>query len=151
MCFVWTWEQTAIISLYNINWLVFIPQTMWVYCAVRTGSSYNSGSSNCLKPNTTPKRCMGEWRIPPPFNLGITCKTLDSFKFRPTYLPRKKKLLAVDSLKWWMGCRRRCGGGSHESAENEPPAVLSALTPWSRRDLVHVQETSLGIQRSRSL
>ena len=23
MCFVWIWEQTAIISLYNINWLVF--------------------------------------------------------------------------------------------------------------------------------
>ena len=22
MCFVWIWEQTAIISLYNINWLV---------------------------------------------------------------------------------------------------------------------------------
>jgi len=21
MCFVWIWEQTAIISLYNINWL----------------------------------------------------------------------------------------------------------------------------------
>jgi hypothetical protein len=20
MCFVWIWEQTAIISLYNINW-----------------------------------------------------------------------------------------------------------------------------------
>ena len=24
MCFVWIWENTAIISLYNINWLVFI-------------------------------------------------------------------------------------------------------------------------------
>ena len=27
MCFVWIWEQTAIISLYSINWLVFIAQT----------------------------------------------------------------------------------------------------------------------------
>ena len=27
MCFVWIWEQTAIISLYSINWLVFIPET----------------------------------------------------------------------------------------------------------------------------
>jgi hypothetical protein len=26
MCFVWTWEQTAIIYLYNINWLVFITE-----------------------------------------------------------------------------------------------------------------------------
>ena len=37
MCFVWISEQTAIISLYNINWPVFIPQTQCVYCAVRTG------------------------------------------------------------------------------------------------------------------
>ena len=29
-----------IISLYNINWLVFITETECVYCAVRTGSLY---------------------------------------------------------------------------------------------------------------
>jgi hypothetical protein len=38
MCFVWIWEQTAIISLYSINWLVFITETESVYCEVRTGS-----------------------------------------------------------------------------------------------------------------
>jgi len=27
MCFVWIWEQTAIISLYSINWLGFITET----------------------------------------------------------------------------------------------------------------------------
>jgi len=27
MCFVWIWEQTAIISLYNINWMGFITET----------------------------------------------------------------------------------------------------------------------------
>ena len=37
MCFVWIWEQTAIISLYNINWLVYITETECVYWAVRTG------------------------------------------------------------------------------------------------------------------
>ena len=36
MCFVWIWEQTAIISLYNIDWLVFITETGCVYCAVRS-------------------------------------------------------------------------------------------------------------------
>ena len=35
MCFVWIWEQTAIISLYGINWLVCITETECVYCAVR--------------------------------------------------------------------------------------------------------------------
>jgi len=36
MCFVWIWEQTAIISLYNNEWLVFITETECVYCAVRS-------------------------------------------------------------------------------------------------------------------
>jgi len=40
MCFVWISEQTAIISLYSINWLVFITETDSVYCAVRTESLY---------------------------------------------------------------------------------------------------------------
>jgi len=35
--FVLISEQTAIISLYNINWLVCITETECVYCAVRTG------------------------------------------------------------------------------------------------------------------
>ena len=38
--YVWIWEQTAIISLYSINWLVCITETECVYCAVRTGSLY---------------------------------------------------------------------------------------------------------------
>jgi len=38
MCFVWNWEETAIISLYSINWRVFITQTECVYSAVRTES-----------------------------------------------------------------------------------------------------------------
>jgi len=38
--FVWISEQTAIISLYSINWLVCITETECVYCAVRTGSIY---------------------------------------------------------------------------------------------------------------
>ena len=37
MCFVWISEQTAIISLYSINWLVCVTETECVYCAVRTG------------------------------------------------------------------------------------------------------------------
>ena len=36
MCFVWIWEQTAIISLYSINWLVYKTKMECVYCAVRT-------------------------------------------------------------------------------------------------------------------
>jgi hypothetical protein len=40
MCSVWLWEQTAAISLYSINWLLFITETECVYCAVRTEYLY---------------------------------------------------------------------------------------------------------------
>jgi hypothetical protein len=42
MCFVWISEQTAIVFLYNINWLVFITEMKCVYCAVRAESSYTT-------------------------------------------------------------------------------------------------------------
>ena len=32
LCFVWIWEQRAIISLYNINWLFYNPD---VVCLLR--------------------------------------------------------------------------------------------------------------------
>jgi len=49
MCFVWIWKQTAIISLYNINWLVFYNRdgvcllrgTDWVFI-------YNSSNVFCV-------------------------------------------------------------------------------------------------------
>ena len=32
MCSVWNWEQTATISLYSINWLVFITEIQCLLC-----------------------------------------------------------------------------------------------------------------------
>jgi len=49
MCFVWISEQTAIVSLYSINWLVFITETESVYCSVRTGSLSIMQVNLCLK------------------------------------------------------------------------------------------------------
>jgi len=43
MCFVWISDQTAIISPYSINSLVFITETDSVYCAVRV-QFLNTGS-----------------------------------------------------------------------------------------------------------
>jgi hypothetical protein len=47
MCFVWIWEQTAIISLYSINWLVCITETECIYCAVRTEHVTFNNSTFC--------------------------------------------------------------------------------------------------------
>jgi hypothetical protein len=49
-CFVRIWEQTAIISLYSINWLVFITETECVYLAVRTVSLNTIKLSSVSKP-----------------------------------------------------------------------------------------------------
>ena len=46
--FAWISEQTAIISLYSINWLVFKTEEESVYCAVRNGS-LNQTDSFVLK------------------------------------------------------------------------------------------------------
>ena len=45
LCFAWISEQTAIISLYNINLSVFINEAESVYCGVQTGSSNKTVSS----------------------------------------------------------------------------------------------------------
>ena len=46
MCFVWIWEQTAIISLHSTDWLVFITEMECVYCAVR--STFYVLPSQCI-------------------------------------------------------------------------------------------------------
>ena len=59
MCFVWISEQTAIISLYNINWLVFynpdgvclLRGTDWVF-------KYNSGLNKNLRSAHTVYLCV---------------------------------------------------------------------------------------------
>jgi hypothetical protein len=40
MCFVRNWEKSAIISLFNINWLSLIIEAVCLYCAVRTARLY---------------------------------------------------------------------------------------------------------------
>ena len=57
MCFMWIWEQTAIISLYTINCLDFITETECVYCAVRAESLSRTNCSSSLngwKPKLLP-------------------------------------------------------------------------------------------------
>ena len=43
MCFVFIWEQTAIISLYSIDWLVFITDAECLLRGTNWVFKYNSG------------------------------------------------------------------------------------------------------------
>jgi len=49
MCFVRISELTLIVSLYSINWLVFITEAESVYCAVRIGSLNQTDKVSFLK------------------------------------------------------------------------------------------------------
>jgi hypothetical protein len=49
MCFEHVSEQTAIISLHSINWLVLITETESVYSAVRTESLSKTDYVSSLK------------------------------------------------------------------------------------------------------
>jgi hypothetical protein len=106
VCFVWISEQTAIISLCNINWLVFITETECVYCTVRTECSIavqiNIASSKVfasawvrwqslwLRPDVSRRRCTDVLYCETQFPLGIPINTLRQLvSFLLHLLPRK--------------------------------------------------------------
>ena len=82
MCFVQIWEQTAIISLCSINWLVFITETERVYCAVRTECPFkqrNKWSAFCrrvLRFVSTRFRTPIEFEVLPVEREGLLCEEL---------------------------------------------------------------------------
>jgi len=74
MCSVWISEQTAIISLYSINWSVFMEEKDCAYWAVRTGVLYAySIQTNCLF-QSIKNRFSYYLCLPCPQQLYGTCK-----------------------------------------------------------------------------
>ena len=89
MCFVWIWEQTAIISLYSINWPVFITETQSVFtaryglnlyikfriiralkrktdhCGIIAGVATNQNWTGCLWKEDSPLQAMWLLYVPP--------------------------------------------------------------------------------------
>jgi len=105
VCFVWVSEQTAIIYLYSINWLVCITETESVYCAVRTGcleaaqvkfsfhchvNAVMTGNSNCQYSAST---CVGKRQGFPSFICRTAgCKSVCMRKvLRPTDRPARHR------------------------------------------------------------
>jgi hypothetical protein len=89
MCFVRILEQTAIISLYSINWLVCVTEMEIVYCAVRTKAFFlwRSGPTSVIAtpfvmfPDRTQRRttvsrtALYEWSFMPPSGFEPTVST----------------------------------------------------------------------------
>jgi len=107
VCFVWIWEQTAIISLYSIKWLVFITERESVYCAVRTGylniilrSAHTvyllcvlCGSQN--KQRLFPYTALNDWFLLPRGSVYCAVRT-GYLKYNSTFCPRCIYVFCVD-------------------------------------------------------
>ena len=105
MCFVWIWEQTAIISLYNINWLVFITETESVHCAVRTGYLYTTDVNLSLQSVAVCTPChvlqssnTCNWRF---FAAALPLPSKSS----PGHYPSDTLPLKLYRLKHWQLCQ----------------------------------------------
>ena len=86
-CFVRNSEQTAIISVHSINWLVSITETECVYCAVRANSKYISGYVlDCKGLSTVLWRRVEKWSTATPQQMKI-CRQLHAQR---ALRPRKK-------------------------------------------------------------
>jgi len=74
MCFVWTWEQTAIISLYNINWLFFVMNIRFVLCEVGTDFPKQAGLTVCqVRTHPVTPAALNDAVSPPP---PVFCENL---------------------------------------------------------------------------
>jgi hypothetical protein len=92
MCFVWISEQTAIISLYSINWLVFITETECVYCAVRAGYLNVIQVNFCMY--------MVKRSVPLVSGFGIDAKTLITNKMhKESFIVNCNTFLHVSTLQ----------------------------------------------------
>jgi hypothetical protein len=84
LCFVWIWEQTAIISLHNINWLVFITDgmcllrgTSFIFKARCHGDSLRAGKSRWQVGYWVSLYCHSDWKsVYLPVTFGQCGKTL---------------------------------------------------------------------------
>ena len=68
MCLVWISEQTAIIFLYSVNWLVFITETVyllrgmdWVFNPLKPSGHYMYHQFNIQQFYVLPTQCIYVW------------------------------------------------------------------------------------------
>ena len=110
MCFVWIWGQTAIISLYNINWLVCIKETQSVYCAVRTGYLYIIEVDRSLERfnhvSSYKADCYSKRRVPCTFILITRYNSEVCFRRRLFYLRQQSRQCLTPN---WSSVRARLG------------------------------------------
>jgi ribosomal protein S26 len=98
MCFVWIWKQTAIISLYSINWLDFITETECVYCTVQTGPLCVLCESE-NKQRLFPYTALTDWL----FNWGVCLlRGTDWFYVNFVWIWEQTEIISLYSIFWMV-------------------------------------------------
>jgi hypothetical protein len=126
MYFVWISEQTAIISLYNINWLVCITETECVYCAVRTGCLYTVDVNLILQSvalNTLQSSCPQLFLHLYTCTLTLVSEKIAQWRYR--FLPDPRQF-TVQPLKLY--CLKHCEHGTVLERKS-----LRKATSWNSR------------------
>ena len=121
MCFVWISEQTAIISLYNINWLVFYNRDSSLFTARYGLDLYNSHHCHSLSlstPNTLK-----------PLRLSVSAHQTS---------PRTPKMQAAHSFK----TARQHGITTQKATTQTTPRTT--FSPIGRPHTQHTQQTVLS-------
>jgi len=88
LCFLCGSENKPIISLYSIDWLVFITETVCVYCAVRTGSLYI-----ILRSAHTVYLC-------------VVCGSQNKQRF--VWISEQTAIISLHSINWLVFKPKRC-------------------------------------------
>ena len=143
MCFVWIWKQTAIISLYSINWLVFITETECVYCAVRTGSLYTASltfSNSTFCPHRVFTCFVWIWEqtaIIPLYNINwLVCITDGVCLLRGTdWIFIYTHIIQMNYFMECEICTLRAVHCSQHQVSRQQSAIRSATRQWVQRIL----------------
>ena len=123
MCFVWISEQTAIISLYNIKWLVFITETDCVYCAVRTGSLIQAGEALLRVLSVFLCQCLS---TNAPLSPSSTDCSYQKDKWaKPGKLPKREAPLEIG--EHWLGKNLHVLGAFSESRKATISFIMSVF------------------------
>jgi hypothetical protein len=139
MCFVRIWEQTAIISLYNINWLVFITYMECVYCSIlpKYIYIYICGKSRSLTINGRTWCCAKNVH---PFHPQLETKYHSKHLKWTVLWHLKRHTPKVIRSRWTLIQRNRSKSGRFLD-----PACLSFERLWPKKNFVNVRNTKLPL------
>jgi hypothetical protein len=107
MCSVWISEQTAIISLYRINWMDLVTETGCVYCAVKPRSIKHlvlKGLNTTLKARSLPSTIKAQWSLYVPLGLTFKISTFCPYSLfmSSVWISKQTAIIFLYRINWMV-------------------------------------------------